>query len=39
MKRKLLMQELPRMETGVKGMLLASLIRLFLSTAANRGRP
>lgn len=24
------------METGVKGMLEASLIRLFLSTAANR---
>lgn len=30
--------KIPKLETGVKGIVLASLIRLFLSTAVNRKR-
>lgn len=30
--------KIPKLETGVKGIVFASLIRLFLSTAVNRKR-
>lgn len=30
--------KIPKLETGLKGIVFASLIRLFLSTAVNRKR-